>query len=120
MEFFDKLCDQSLSVTELNPRFPSADAHHSATHMKLAKTLKLLRMHRTIRYCEFIGSKIKLPIDKTTPMELRGGHQEDTSILKVNKISNWMWAWLFMEMCGFTGDAADENDTPGADNDGSA
>ncbi|MGY3695070.1 hypothetical protein ACVIGA_005150 [Bradyrhizobium sp. USDA 3240] len=27
---------------------------------------KLLTMHRTIRYGEFIGSKIKLPVDNTT------------------------------------------------------
>jgi hypothetical protein len=56
--------------------------------------------------------------------EARGGFREDVSILKVNEISNWMRAWQFMEMCGFTGAAAaadeNENDVSGADNEGSA
>mgnify|MGYP001215449644 FL=1 len=29
------------------------------------------------------------------------GYQEDVSKLKVNEISNWLRAWMFMEMCGF-------------------
>ena len=28
-------------------------------------------------------------------------YQEDVSKLKVNEISNWLRAWMFMEMCGF-------------------
>ena len=31
------------------------------------------------------------------------GAGEDMSKLKVNEISNWLRAWMFMEMCGFTG-----------------
>jgi hypothetical protein len=46
---------------------------------------KLLTMHRTIRYGEFIGSKIKLPIDKTTPMELDvlGQHEDGLFVLEL-------------------------------------
>ncbi len=29
------------------------------------------------------------------------GHYKDVSKLKVNEISNWLRAWMFMEMCGF-------------------
>jgi hypothetical protein len=51
-----------------------------------AKVLaKLLRMHRAIRYGTFIGSKIKLPTDKTTPMELDilGEHEDGLFILEL-------------------------------------
>jgi hypothetical protein len=51
-----------------------------------AKALeKLTRLHRTIRYGEFIGSKIKLPTDKTTPMELDllGQHEDGLFILEL-------------------------------------
>jgi hypothetical protein len=29
------------------------------------------------------------------------GYQEDVSKLKINEISSWLRAWMFMEMCGF-------------------
>ncbi|WP_316199167.1 hypothetical protein [Bradyrhizobium sp. SZCCHNS2002] len=46
---------------------------------------KLTGLHRTIRYSEFIGSKIKLPTDKTTPMELDllGQHEDGLFILEL-------------------------------------
>ena len=54
------------------------------------KTLdKLERLHRTIRYGEFIGSKVKLPIDNTKPMELDflGQHEDGLFVLelKINR-----------------------------------
>jgi hypothetical protein len=51
-----------------------------------AKVLeKRLRLHRTIRFGEFIGSKIKLRTDKTTPMELDllGQHDDGLFILEL-------------------------------------
>ena len=46
---------------------------------------KLERLHRTIRYGEFIGSKVKLPIDSTRPMELDllGQHEDGLFILEL-------------------------------------
>lgn len=36
------------------------------------------------------------------------GYREDVSKLKIEEISNWMRAWMFMEMCGFqAGEAVD-------------
>lgn len=29
------------------------------------------------------------------------GFREDVSKLKINEISNWLRAWMFMEICGF-------------------
>jgi hypothetical protein len=37
-----------------------------------------------------------------------GDYVEDVSALKVNEISNWLRAWMFMEMCGFAGTDDDE------------
>lgn len=50
---------------------------------------KLSRIHNTVRYGEFIATKLKLPTDKTTPMELDlfGIHEDGLFILelKVNR-----------------------------------
>lgn len=51
-----------------------------------AKALeKLGRLHRRIRYGEFIGSKVKLPIDSTRPIELDllGQHEDGLFILEL-------------------------------------
>jgi hypothetical protein len=39
---------------------------------------RLLRLHRSIRYGDFIGSNVKLPTDNTRPMELDllGTHED--------------------------------------------
>ncbi len=46
---------------------------------------KLERLHRSIRYGEFIGSKVKLPMDSTQPMELDllGQHEDGVFILEL-------------------------------------
>tara|TARA_R110002074_G_C12496024_1_gene662181 strand:+ start:356 stop:1648 length:1293 start_codon:yes stop_codon:yes gene_type:complete len=46
---------------------------------------KLQRLHSSVRYGEFIGSKIKLPIDDTKPMELDllGTHEDGLFILEL-------------------------------------
>lgn len=36
------------------------------------------------------------------------GSEEDVSKLKIEEISNWMRAWMFMEMCGFRAGEADD------------
>jgi hypothetical protein len=36
------------------------------------------------------------------------GYEEDVSKLKINEISNWLRAWVFMEGCGFQAGEADE------------
>lgn len=42
------------------------------------------------------------------------GYVEDVSALKLIEISNWLRAWQFMEMCGFTsGDSEEEFDVAG-------
>ncbi|MCF6316415.1 MAG: hypothetical protein L3J30_09060 [Marinosulfonomonas sp.] len=50
---------------------------------------KLSRIHNTVRYGEFIATKLKLPTDKITPMELDllGTHEDGLFILelKVNR-----------------------------------
>jgi len=53
--------------------------------IKVKALQKLTRLHRTIRYGEFIGSKIKLPTDKTTPMELDvlGQHEVGLFVLEL-------------------------------------
>ncbi len=47
--------------------------------------MKLERLHRTIRYGTFVGTKIKLPTDKTTPMELDliGVHEDGLFVLEL-------------------------------------
>jgi hypothetical protein len=42
--------------------------------------------------------------------ESETSHAEDVSTLKVNEISNWLRAWEFMEMCGFTDGDNDDAD----------
>jgi hypothetical protein len=46
---------------------------------------RLERLHGTIRYGTFVGTKIKLPTDKTTPMELDliGTHEDGLFILEL-------------------------------------
>ena len=50
---------------------------------------KLSRIHDSVRYGEFIATKLKLPTDKTTPMELDllGTHEDGLFVLelKVNR-----------------------------------
>ncbi|MBR1335330.1 hypothetical protein JQ579_21880 [Bradyrhizobium ottawaense] len=64
---------------------------------------KLLTMHRTIRYGEFIGSKIKLPVDKTTPMELDilGQHEDGLFILEL-KVERSAERNAFSELFGYS------------------
>lgn len=47
--------------------------------------IKLKRLHNSVRYGEFLGSKIKLPIDHTRPMELDllGHHENGLFILEL-------------------------------------
>ena len=69
-----------------------------------AKVLaKLLEMHRTIRYGEFIGSNVKLPIDKTTPMELDilGQHEDGLFILEL-KVERSAERNAFSELFGYS------------------
>lgn len=46
---------------------------------------RLERLHRTIRYGNFVGTKVKLPTDNTTPMELDliGTHEEGLFVLEL-------------------------------------
>ena len=46
---------------------------------------KLLRIHDSVRYGEFIATKLKLPTDKTTPMELDlfGTHEDGLFVLEL-------------------------------------
>jgi hypothetical protein len=53
--------------------------------IKARAVAKLKRLHGTIRYATFAGSKIKLPTDKTKPMELDliGTHEDGLFILEL-------------------------------------
>lgn len=70
---------------------PPIDEHYEEIEFELwrilkAKTLgKLERLHSSIRYGDFIGSKVKLPIDSTRPMELDllGQHEDGLFILEL-------------------------------------
>jgi hypothetical protein len=46
---------------------------------------RLLRLHRSIRYGDFIGSNVKLPTDNTRPMELDllGTHEDGLFVLEL-------------------------------------
>ena len=64
---------------------------------------KLEGLHRTIRYGEFIGSKIKLPIDDTRPMELDllGQHEDGLFILEL-KVGRSAERNAFSEMFAYS------------------
>lgn len=89
-EFDSELVGEPVAVTEDLPSDDS-DAAYDEIEFELwriikAKALeKLERLHRTIRYGEFIGSKVKLPIDSTRPMELDllGKHEDGLFILEL-------------------------------------
>lgn len=53
--------------------------------IKARAMAKLERLHKTIRYGTFVGTKIKLPTDNTTPMELDliGTHEEGLFVLEL-------------------------------------
>lgn len=53
--------------------------------IKARALAKLERLHSTIRYGEFLGSKVKLPTDNTRPMELDllGSHEDGLFILEL-------------------------------------
>ena len=89
-EFAAKIVSESF-VTAENAYSGESDAAYGEVEFELwriikAKALeKLERLHRTIRYGELIGSKIKLPIDSTQPMELDllGQHEDGLFILEL-------------------------------------
>gem|GEM_PF-979714 len=49
-------------------------------------------------------------LNRAYAMEAQGGIVEDHSVLKINEITNWLGAWRFMEMCGFSGDKAADSE----------
>lgn len=53
--------------------------------LKAKALLRIERMHKLIRYGEFVGSKVKLPTDRSRPMELDliGTHEEGLFILEL-------------------------------------
>ena len=59
--------------------------------IKARALTKLKRLHNSVRYGEFLGSKIKLPTDHTRPIELDLlGHHEDGLFileLKVDRVT---------------------------------
>jgi hypothetical protein len=76
--------------SDIGPRPDDFDDDFQLWRIIKAKAMeKISRLHRLVRYGELIGSKIKLPIDKSKPMELDmlGYHEEGLFVLelKVNK-----------------------------------
>lgn len=51
-------------------------------------------------------------LNRAYAIESQGGSVEGHSVLKINMITNWLSAWQFMEMCGFSGDEAANSDAP--------
>ncbi len=49
-------------------------------------------------------------LNRVYAIETQGGSVENLSVLKINEITNWLGAWQFMEMCGFSGDEAEDPD----------
>lgn len=64
---------------------------------------KLRRIHSSVRYGDFVGSKVKLPIDKTTPMELDliGQHEDGLFILEL-KVGGAAERNAFSELLGYS------------------
>lgn len=50
-------------------------------------------------------------LNRAYEIEAQCGSVDDHSVLKINEIQNWLSAWQFMEMCGFSGDATTDSDT---------
>jgi hypothetical protein len=74
------------------PEFEPSDHKSSADEefalwriIKARAMAKLRRIHKNVRYGKLIGSKIKLPTDKTTPMELDmlGQHNDGPVVLEL-------------------------------------
>lgn len=64
---------------------------------------KLKRLHQSVRYGEFLASKLKLPIDKTTPMELDlFGHHEDGLFVLELKVERAAERNAFSELLGYS------------------
>jgi hypothetical protein len=90
LEFDVECVTEPVAATE-STRSDESEAVYDEVEFELwriikAKALeKLERLHRTIRYGEFIGSKVKLPIDSTRPMELDllGQHEDGLFILEL-------------------------------------
>ena len=51
-------------------------------------------------------------LNRAYAIEAQGGGVDDHSLLKINEVRNWLSAWQFMEMCGFSGDEAGDSDVP--------
>lgn len=49
-------------------------------------------------------------LNRCYAIEAQGGSVDDHSLLKINEIRNWLSAWQFMEMCGFSSDEAADSD----------
>ncbi len=84
------LDNNDLEQTTLNGALYSEESEFELWRVIKARVLeKLSRLHATLHESEFIGSKVKLPIDKTMPMELDllGQHEGGLFILelKVNR-----------------------------------
>lgn len=79
---FDLLEVEPISTTEQH----SDEYDFQLWRIIKARTIaRLERLHGTIRYGTFAGTKIKLPTDKTTPMELDliGTHEDGLFILEL-------------------------------------
>lgn len=69
---------------------------------------KLQALHRTVRYGRFLGSKVKLPIDKTRPMELDfiGTHEDGLFVLEL-KVDRAAERHAFSELLAYSNYIAD-------------
>lgn len=71
--------------------------------IKLRTLKRIQRIHRSVRQGSFIGSKIKLPVDSTTPMELDllGEHEDGIFILEL-KVDASAERNAFSELLGYS------------------
>lgn len=82
VEAFD---DRDPDETHLDERSADEPDFQLWRLIKARALAKLERLHRSVRYGDFIGSKVKLPTDNTRPMELDllGSHEDGLFILEL-------------------------------------
>lgn len=81
----EKLVIDCPAIDGVQPHVVPSDEFHLWKIIKQKAISKIARVHRSVRYGEFIASKLKLPMDKTTPMELDllGTHEDGLFVLEL-------------------------------------
>ncbi|MER8861566.1 hypothetical protein NKI09_28530 [Mesorhizobium sp. M0757] len=102
--FKSGLTDLVDDTAALNEKPGDDEDHFQLWRIIKARALaKLRRLHNSVRYGEFLGSKIKLPTDHTRPMELDLlGHQEDGLFILELKVDRAAERNAFSELFAYS------------------